>query len=276
MIEAPPDRVFISPDLPQADARIVAWDAQCLPMIKVLSDPNRHLHLETCRMLFGHEITKGTEEYRQGKAMLHAANYRMAPKRLAMELGIPVCEAKRLLARYFSIYPEIQQWHISIRERIKSLGYLETPRPFKRQRLLYSGMAELINTGELSTETWNSACSWIPQSAVADIINWGLMKLKEQLHDEIWLHKHDHDSFLASISPAGFKSAISTALVSLRIPLLIHGRYLVMEPEMSYGQNYGAMIRWQGEDQPDVTRMGAELARKLDPETLRKELYGYI
>ena len=275
MIEAPPGRIFISPDLPQADARIVAWDSQCHSMIQALSDSTRHIHLENCERLFGRKVTKDEPEYVQGKAMLHAANYRMAPKRLAVELGLDIRSAKRLLEKYFSLYPEIPQWHNTILSRVREKGYLETPPPFSRKRLFYTAMAELLNTGKISTETWNSACSWIPQSAVADIINWGLRRLKNEYGETVWLHKHDHDSYLVSIPVLLQREIIPRALGQLQIPLTLHGRVLTMVPEMSVGFNYGLMVPWTNVPL-NRGEWWNQVHSKMDETKLRKELYGYI
>lgn len=285
MIDAPPGRIFISPDLPQADARIVAWDAQCISMIKALSDPTRHLHIENCNRLFGHKLIPGTpeteeyqngDEYRQGKAMLHAANYRMSAKRLAIELGLDLRSAKQLLERYFHLYPEIPLWHNTIKSRLTEKGFLETPPPFNRRRLFYTAYAELLNTGKISNESWNSACSWIPQSAVADIINWGLRRLKNEFGDAVWVLKHDHDSYLVAIPPARLGSIAATAINMLKIPLVLHDRQLVMVPEMKYGLNYGMLIDWKGEEVPDYGALEVKKTQALDTNKLCSELYGYI
>ena len=284
MIEAPPGRMFVSPDLPQAEARIVAWDAQCLSMIKALSDPMRHIHIENCNRLFNHSLVAGTaetkeyqkgDEYRQGKAMLHAANYRMSAKRLAVELGMELGPAKRLLERYFHLYPEIPLWHETIKNRIREKGFLETPSPFKRKRLFYTAMAELLNTGSISTEVWNSACSWIPQSAVADIINWGLRRLKDEFGDTVWVHKHDHDSYLVSVREEDQHQIIPRALDILQITLSLHDRSLRMVPEMSVGCNYGLMVDWIGEPL-SRDQWWEQVKCRMDEEKLRKDLYGYI
>ena len=284
MIQAPEGRIFISPDLPQADARIVAWDAQCLSMIQVLEDPTRHIHLENCNRLFNKKLRKGIpeaneyqlgDEYKQGKAMLHAANYRMSPRRLAVELGIDVGQAKSLMDSYFRLYPEIPQWQESILGRIKQKGFLTTPPPFNRTRLFYTAMAERINTGKVSTEAWNSACSWIPQSAVADIINWGLRRLKDEYHDVVWCHKHDHDSYLCSIPEDRQLEIIPRAIEMLQIPLRIHSRTLTMVPEMAIGYNYGLLIPWQ-QHKLERDTWWDRVKGRMDEGRLRKELYGYV
>lgn len=291
MCVAPAGKVFISPDLPQADARIVAWDAGCERLIELFNNPKIHFHLENCiRMgeVQGSPFSGITREvayaagwkdsdprYTTGKAMGHAANYRMAPKRLAMELGIELREARQVLDIYLhQMYPEIERWHYTLKERIRKHGYLETPWPFSRRRTFYGAWAELMLRGKISVGTWNEACAHIPQSAVADIVNTGMERSWNEL-DYIRFHKHDHDSFLASVPLHRLGEACTVAMANLRVELRLHDRPLMMLPEMTYGRNYGAMIEWKGEAEPDEARLDAALRKKLDTEDIRKQLYGY-
>ncbi len=275
MVDSPPGRMFLQPDLPQADARVVAWDARCVSMIELFLDDARHIHLENCEKLFKRKITKEDLEYTQGKAMIHAANYRMMAKRLAMELGIKVAEAKRLLSDYFIIYPEIPVWHATQKNKVKANGYLETPFPF-RKRTFYKAIAELMLTGKISNDSHNEICAWVPSSTVADLITKGLRKVWDLLPD-VRLHHHGHDSFLLSFVPSKLKEVAEVVIESLKIPLVIHGRELLMVPEVEVGYSWGLMFPWQGEG--EVTReMWMEKVRKsgkMDREKIRKELYGY-
>ena len=297
MVEAPAGCVFICPDLPQADARIVAWDAQCERLIQLFSDASVQFHLENCIRLAGapgspfdgitREIAYGIndagqpwkeyaiDQYTTGKAMGHAANYRMQPKRLAMELGIAISDARKLLDIYLhQLYPEIARWQYSIKERVAKVGYLETPWPMLRRRTCYGAWAELMLRGKISDPTWNELCAHIPQSVVADIVNVGMEKLWMEA-DYVRFHKHDHDSYLASVPCDRLGNACRVALSGLRVELRIHDRPLTMLPEMSYGRNYGAMIEWKGEAEPDEQRLAAAERKVLDTEKVRKSLYGY-
>ena len=288
MADAPIGRVFICPDLPQADARIVAWDAKCERLIELFLNPKIHFHLENCIRLFGisREEAYGKDangvpwkerdvRYTTGKAMGHAANYRMAAKRLAMELGIEVKEAQRLLNVYlFQLYPEIPRWHGTILERLRKTGGLETPEPFLRKRTFYKAWGELMMRGKLSNQTHNEACAHIPQSVVADIINTGMERLWEA-KDYVRFHKHDHDSYLASVPVGRLGDAVRCAMDSLKVTLKIHGRPLTMLPEMQWGFNYGLMQEWKGEEEASYDQWWAKAEKKLDREQLRKDLYGY-
>lgn len=296
MVQSPRGRVFIAPDLPQADARIVAWDAECMKLIELFSDPTKHFHLENCIRLgtvpgspfagITREIAYGQNsegvawkdyaiaKYTTGKAMGHAANYRMQSKRLAMELGIELKDAKTLLNIYlFNLYPEIPRWHGQVLERVKHTGSLTTPWPFERQRVCYGAWGELMLRGKVSESTWNELCAHIPQSAVADIVNTGMERL--WLNERsVWFHLHGHDSYLASVPGDDLGSLCKVALEALRVELRIHNRPLEMVPEMSVGTNYGQMVEWKGEEtlrdlQPRLD------AKPIVEKEVRKELYGY-
>jgi DNA polymerase I-like protein with 3'-5' exonuclease and polymerase domains len=288
MCDTPDRRIFISPDLPQADARIVAWDSQCERLIELFLNDKIHFHLENCIRLFGlsKEEAYGVDEhgiawkdrdprYVLGKAMGHAANYRMAARRLAMELGVDAREAERLLNVYLHrLYPEIPRWHDNIAGRIKREGGLRTPAPFRRFRTFYGAWAELMLRGKMSTTSWNEACAHIPQSAVADIVNVGMERLWEEFPDAQF-HLHGHDSFLASVPVGSLGEACRLALQRLAVTLMIHDRPLTMKPEMSIGFNYGLMIPWNGEDSIKYEDWQAKVSHKLKPEKLVKDLYGH-
>ena len=297
MVEAPMGSVFICPDLPQADARIVAWDAQCERLIALFTDPSVQFHLENCIRLAGapgspfagltREIVYGSndagqpwkeyaiDQYTTGKAMGHAANYRMQAKRLAMELGIAVADARKLLDIYLhQLYPEIARWQYSIKERVAKVGYLETPWPMLRRRTCYGAWAELMMRGKIADTTWNELCAHIPQSVVADIVNIGMEGLWNDL-DYVRFHKHDHDSYLASTPTRCLGDTCDSALRHLRVELRLHDRPLTMVPEMQYGRNYGAMVEWKGEAEPDVARLEAAERKSLKETHVRKAMYGY-
>ena len=291
MADAPPGRVFICPDLPQADARIVAWDAKCERLIELFNDPSKHFHLENCWRFAqqpGNPFSKLTKEqiydpyfrsenplYVTGKALGHAANYRMAAKRLAMELGCSITEATTLLDMYLHrLYPEIERWHFSIRDRIRRDGGLTTPGPFRRRRVFYAAWAGFMLYGKMSVTQWNEACAEIPQSAVADIVNVGMERLWLE-KDYVRFHKHDHDSYLASVPVDRLGEASDSALRTLRVTLHIHDRPLEMIPEMQYGVNYGALVEWKGEAAPDMGKLEGAMGKKLVEKRMRNDLYGY-
>lgn len=128
--------------------------------------------------------------------------------------------------------------------------------------------------GKISTTSWNEACAWIPQSAVADIVNVGMEKLWLG-RDYVRFHKHDHDSYLASVPSDMIGDACRFALDCLRVTLVLHDRPLTMVPEMSVGLNYGQLIEWKGEATLAELQPRLEAKMVVDREKVRRDLYGY-
>lgn len=283
MCDAPVGCLFFCPDLPQADARIVAWDAECERQIALFNDPTRHFHLENSIGIRG--LTKETvyapgfdetELYTVGKRRGHAANYREQAAKLALDLGCTKFEAKWLLDDYFRKAPEILRWHHTIKERISKYGGLTTPHPFNRHRVFYKAWAELLLCGKLSNESWNEACAHVGSSPVADIINVGMERLWEDLN-YVRFHLHHHDSYLASVPIQHLDVACACSLKHLRVRLLIHNRPLEMVPKMDIGRNWGAMVAWiPGESLSSLqARLAAKEQKVTNREHIAKGLYGY-
>lgn len=228
----------------QAEARVVAYDARCQNLIDIFNDPKRQLHLETGRMMFGHDVKKDTEEYKKTKGVVHGAHYRMTGRKLAPLLRIPLKEAEALMERYHSVRPEIRRWHEEIKQRIVTKGLLETP--FGRKRVFYTALAELRLTGKMSNDAWKDACSYIPQATVPDITNKGLLRLWQTL-DYIRLHHQGHDSFLISVPWDKLWEVCPLIKKCLSIPLLIHGRSFIIPTDIAVGYNWFGLKKWEGE-----------------------------
>ena len=65
------------------------------------------------------------------------------------------------------------------------------------------------------------------------------------------------------------------ALAALKVTLMIHDRPLTMTPDLKIGYNYGLMIPWNGEDKITYEDWQAKVAKKLNVEKIRRDLYGY-
>ena len=96
----------------------------------------------------------------------------------------------------------------------------------------------------------------------------------EDAPDVRW-HKHDHDSYLASVPVDRLGELAELALRHLRVELRVHDRPLVMEPDMQYGTNYGALVEWKGEAAPNEEKLAKQLVKKTQDGYIREQLYGY-
>jgi DNA polymerase len=158
--------VIADHDLEQADARIVAWEADCPSLKEIFNDPTRDLHNENAEIIYGH--TGG--DYRKGaKAGVHATNYVATARVLATTLGITVHEAERFITRYFGERPEVKKWHERILIELQTKRYVENI--FGYRRFYFDRIEDLLK----------EAVAWIPQSTVALAVNIGIKRVEREL-----------------------------------------------------------------------------------------------
>lgn len=152
-------------DLAQADAQVVAWEANDDELKCIFRDPTRDLHNENAEAIFG----KITPAYRQlAKAGVHATNYGVRARTLAITLGITVREAEAFIARWFDIHPGIAEWHRRIEDQLETNRTVCNAFGYKRQ---YFDRVESLFT---------EAVAWIPQSTVALVITRAAIELARQ------------------------------------------------------------------------------------------------
>jgi len=180
---------FCEADLKQAENRMVAWLADCRVLKKAFLE-GQDIHRLTASWIYGKKTDEITEEERQiGKKCNHALNYGMGPRTFAAYADISVAYATELIEKYFTIYPEIKEWHRKVEWQIKKKRELRTP--FGRRRIF---------RGWIGPKTLNEAYNYIPQSTIADYLNHALLLLGKmghriacQVYDstliEFWLQK---------------------------------------------------------------------------------------
>lgn len=241
---APPGRILIQPDLSQAEARLVAYFSSCRGLIELFNDPTRSVHLENALRIFGHSVEKDSPEYTLAKSIVHASNYREGPRRFSQQTGIPVKEAKVLLEKYHSVYPEIRTWHDEIKREFETRGFLESP--LGRKRVFYEALAMRSLTGKISDQMWKEMISWKPQTTVPDITNRAMLNLSQNLeYSGLWWHQQGHDSFVGSVPIAELPQYARAVVMELAQPIPIKGRIMVIPTEVQVGYNWGEMINYE-------------------------------
>ena len=243
----PPGRMFVQGDLSQAEARIVAYLANCHDLIELFNDPKRSVHLENALAVFGHAVEKDTPEYTLAKAVIHASHYREGPIKFSVQTGLPVKEAKRLLANYHGKRPEIRQWHQRVYDTVRQTGKLTSP--LGDERVFYEALGAFSMFGKMTDQQWKDAIAWTPQTTVPHITNLGILNLAK-LDCGQWWHHQGHDSFMVSIEPGQYVKFCSQVPKAFNIPVVI-GRYELMLPlELSGGYNFGDMMPYDGSALP--------------------------
>lgn len=199
-----PGCVFVQADLSQAEARVVAWLARETRLMDVFLEGG-DIHRKNAATIFGVPESAVTPEQRQlAKKVVHASNYGMGPKRFQEvvfeEVGLEMSftQVKSLMNMYHAKFPGIHRWHLEVQAQLRKNRTLVTP--FGRKRMFF---------GFLSEDTFKEAYSYVPQSAVVDHLNRGLI--------------HLHDVFKAS-------PALGAAVL-----LQVHDSILIQCPEIQVG-----------------------------------------
>lgn len=170
-------------DLAQADARVVAWDADD-ETLKEIFLSNLDLHTENAITIFGSCPNKSHPNRKKAKAGVHAVNYNVHAKTLAKTLGITIKEAEYFIKRWFEAHPKIKKWHeriyheMMVEHRIRNAFGFE--KRFFDKRDNFTSLSE--------------ALAWIPQSTVAIIINKVWMKMEELDQSNVYVTMQTHDS----------------------------------------------------------------------------------
>ena len=250
MFEPPEGRLFVQRDLSQAEARYVGAEARCLFLNKTFADfdagAGPKIHKLVGKLCWGVEPKQDSIEYDASKSIVHAYDYMMGPKRLAIEANLPFTEGARVYDIYGREVPEVPRWQQRIKDEATSSGRLTTPTG--RIRQCYSACAMVANTGQLADEIWRDLVSWKPQATVPDVLNEGLYKTWEGL-EWVFFHQQGHDSHLDSIPPGRLTEYAERTEVYHKVPILIDKEIeLTIPSELSWGYLWGALKPWQEGD----------------------------
>lgn len=244
---APEGRIFCQADLSQVEARVVAYLSRCRELIECFNDPTRSVHLENAIAVFGHEVSKDSNEYTLAKSIVHASNYLMGPKQFSVQAGIPIPFAKKLLNVYHSKRPEIKLWHQWVWNEIKTKGKLVNP--FGDSRTFYEAISTFSILGVMTEQQLKDAIAFSPQSCPPRIIGIALTEIAK-LRDagmDVWFHHQGHDSFLCSI-PIGEEQHFFDTVTPIfaNIKLVTPSGVFVIPVEFQVGFNFGDMFTYKG------------------------------
>lgn len=218
-----PDEGFILGDfdMPQADARVVAWEAQDEHLIELFLDPSRDLHDENCEVLFGHRPKGPGDLHRYyAKQGVHLTNYGGSPRVLAMTLGIILREAENFQKRWFEAHPKIKEWHRRVAMQLATKRYVENA--FGYRRFYFDRIEDLLK----------EALAWIPQSTVAIATNLGILAVDadaemRKRHVQLLLQTHDSSTYQWPTWATPLVEPRMVDLLTIRVP---YPQPLVLRP----------------------------------------------
>jgi len=270
--------IYYSPDLSQAENRIVAYVGDVIPMIEAF-EGGKDVHRLTAGLIFNKKpdeissepnsstLGDGTHSERfWGKKSNHGLNYDLGYKSFAFENEIPERDGRLLVDRYHHIYPGVRNtFHAYIR------------RCLRENRTITNLMGRHTRfLGEWGDKLFKEGYSCIPQGTVGDVINergveyiyydqenFKPVELLTQIHDSIgfqiridtpWI---EHARILLQIKK------------SLETPLSFRGREFVIPVDLMVGFS---MSKQEGKELKgsDFSTDKYVLATKL--EMIHKEL----
>ena len=182
-----PDHAMGEFDLPQADARVVAWESQDRDLMELFLDPKRHLHKENAKLLFGYVPEKSDIKYYYAKQGVHLTNYGGTAIVLAKTLNIPVREAEQFQSLWFEKHRPIKAWHNRIMLELSTRRFVENILGFRR--FYFDRIENLLK----------EALAWIPQSTVGVATDLALLAIlddKELTRAGVQFLQQGHDSAL--------------------------------------------------------------------------------
>ncbi|MDR2164249.1 MAG: DNA polymerase I [Zoogloeaceae bacterium] len=232
---APPETKIVSADYSQIELRIMAHlsgDTRLLAAFAAGED----VHRATATEIFGiSPLEVGADQRRVAKTINFGLIYGMSAFGLARNLGISRTDAQRYIERYFARYPGVARYMDAIREKARTLGYVETV--FGRRLAL----PEIQSHNAARRQGAERAAINAPmQGTAADLVKLAMIAVQDwldrnalksriilQVHDELVLETPDSELSLVR----AHLPRLMTGVASLGTPLAV---------EIGTGANWNA------------------------------------
>jgi len=220
--------VLYEVDLSQAEARVVAYEAQEPTMMRVFEE-GKDIHRLNASWIYGipeNEVAKDQRQF--AKTHVHAFNYGEGPFTFAKRAGVLEAEGRRIRNLYFQQFPRIPRWHDEIIKQLKNGRILVNY--FGRKRTFF---------GRWGEELFKAAFAYIPQSTVGDLLNIALVNFRRSCPSSIQVLLQVHDSFVFQ-APKDF-DVLTLLTKAFDIPITAHGRTYYIPWELKAGPSWGEM-----------------------------------
>jgi len=199
-------------DLAQADAQVVAWDADDKPLMEFFEaakdDPELDLHGSNASDIFGGPPTKANKHRQKAKVGVHAVNYDVKARTLALSLGITIKEAEAFIDLWFTKHPAIHAWQGKIKVQLETTRIITNR--FGNRKVFFGRVGRALP----------EALAWIPQSTVALVINRAWRRLEDLgLHGDLQVLLQVHDSLVYQVRKATFRRHLEAVQEAFVVPV---------------------------------------------------------
>lgn len=176
------DWVFFDADYSAIDLHFVIWESDSL-FLKNIIRSGKDVYSILASHYYQREIIKTDEERQIFKAVCHGTNYIGKAPTLAAKAGLSIAAVQRVQNWYFSVAPEIRDWHKRIEYTARSQNYVEN---------IFGARFWVL---DFSDPMWlNKIVAAIPQSSAAILVNKALTRLERAEKGKIQVLLQVHDS----------------------------------------------------------------------------------
>lgn len=184
-----PGKTIFDCDLAGADAQVVAWEAEDEDL-KAAFRRGEDIHAKNATDMWGSKFSslsiddpKRSKIRKQNKQGVHATNYGVSSRTLAMILGWTVKETEDFMARWFSMHPGILKWHERTQASLERSKSVSNAFGFRK---VYTDRIDLLLP---------QALAWVPQSTVGLVCAMAMNNLEDIPWVEMLIQVHDSNVF---------------------------------------------------------------------------------
>lgn len=227
-------------DLAQADAQVVAWDAGDKPLMDFFKaareDPELDLHGSNASDIFGGPPTKANKFRSRAKAGVHAVNYDVKAKTLALALGVTEHDAEKFINDWFTAHPDIYEWQQKIDRDLQTTRIITNR--FGNRKVFFGRVNRALP----------EALAWIPQSTVALVINRAWKAVHDLQDPDIEVLLQVHDSLVYQVKALTFRRKLEALEECFKV-VVPYTDPLIIPAGLSYSPHSWGDCRdadWQG------------------------------
>ncbi len=213
-----PNSIIIDADLQRADAQVVAWEADDEELKQIFRE-GHDIHIENAKVI---GCTR-----QKAKNGVHAVNYDVSARTLAVTLGSTVHEAQQFINRWFSAHPKIKIWQGHIKFQLETTRTITNKFGFRR-----------FFFDRMSPQTFHEALAWIPQSTVAIVTNKGLLNIYNNLK-EIELLLQVHDSLVMQAPKSTYPDILNSITKEMQISIPYDDPLIIPVTVAASHENWG-------------------------------------
>ena len=158
--------IFFDADYSAIDLHFVIWESDC-KFLKDIIRAGKDVYSVLASHYYQREIFKKDEERQIFKAVCHGTNYLGKAPTLAAKAGLAIPSVQRVQNWYFSVAPEIKEWHKKIEWTARTQNYVEN---------IFGARFWVL---DFNDPMWlNKIVAAIPQSSAAILVNKALTRLE--------------------------------------------------------------------------------------------------